>query len=165
MRPVTENRLPKVWQYLRDECDVPVLDGDAFARQITDRFLEARDEKWLVSFYSFLNGQEALWRPQGVYRYPPEGPLRKKAIIRCDDRRHRAPFDSVGEPLVFLPIESKPTIMSCTDPFTRKKRQRSSCTGSGWSHPTSAPEFSMKLSRCTRMTPKSRTRPTKNISQ
>ena len=104
---VTENRLPKVWQYLRDECYVPVLDGDAFARQITDRFLEARDEKWLVSFYSFLNGQEALWRPQGVYRYPPEGPLRKKAIIRCQDGRHRTPFDSVGEPLVFLPIESK----------------------------------------------------------
>ena len=104
---VTENRLPKVWQYLRDECDVPVLDGDAFARQITDCFLEAREEKWMVSFYAFLNGQEALWRPQGVYRYPPEGPLRKKAIIRCQDGRLRAPFDSVGKPLVFLPIESK----------------------------------------------------------
>ena len=104
---VTENRLPKVWQYLRDECDVPVLDGDAFARQITHRFLEARDEKWMVSFFAFLNGQEALWRPQGVYRNPPEGPLRKKAIIRCQDGRHRAPFDSAGEPLVFLPIESK----------------------------------------------------------
>ena len=104
---VTENRLPKVWQYLRDECDVPVLDGDAFARQITHRFLEARDEKWMVSFYAFLNGQEALWRPQGVYRNPPEGLLRKKAIIRCQDGRHRAPFDSAGEPLVFLPIESK----------------------------------------------------------
>ena len=104
---VTANRLPKVWQYLRDECEVPVLDGDAFARQITDRFLEAQDAKWMVSFYAFLNGQEALWRPQGVYRNPPEGPLRKKAIIRCQDGRHRAPFDSAGEPLVFLPIESK----------------------------------------------------------
>ena len=104
---VTENRLPQVWQYLRDECEVPVLDGDAFARQITDRFLEAQDAKWMVSFYAFLNGQEALWRPQGVYRNPPEGPLRKKAIIRCQDGRHRAPFDSAGDPLVFLPIESK----------------------------------------------------------
>ena len=104
---VTENRLPKVWQYLRDECDVPVLDGDAFARQITNPFLEARNEKWMVSFYAFLNGQEALWRPQGVYHNPPEGSLRKKAIIRCQDGRHRAPFNGAGNPLVFLPIESK----------------------------------------------------------
>ena len=103
---VTENRLPKVWQYLREECHVPVLDGDGFARQITSRFLEGRDEDWLVHFYAFLNGQEALWRA-GVSRYAPEGPLRKKTIIRCQDGRHRAPFDSAGNPLVFLPIESK----------------------------------------------------------
>ena len=70
-------------------------------------FLEARDEKWMVSFYAFLNGQEALWRAQSVSRYALEGPLRKKAIIRCQDGRHRAPFDSAGEPLVFIPIESK----------------------------------------------------------
>ena len=65
--------------------------------RITDRFLKAQDEEWMVSFYAFLNGQEALWRPQGVSRNPPEGPLRKKAIIRCQDGRHRAPFDSAGE--------------------------------------------------------------------
>ena len=77
---VTENRLPKVWQYLRDECHVPVLDGDAFARQITDRFLEDQDEEWMARFYAFLNGQEALWR---VSHYARAGSLRKKAIIRC----------------------------------------------------------------------------------
>ena len=105
---ITENRFPIVWRYLRDECDVPFLDGTAFSRQITDRFLEARDEQWMVRFYAFLNGQEALWRPsQGVYRYPPEGLLRKKAIIRCQDGRHRAPFDGEGNPLVFLPAEAK----------------------------------------------------------
>ena len=31
-------------------------DGDAFARRITNPFLEARNEKWMVSFYAFLNG-------------------------------------------------------------------------------------------------------------
>ncbi len=101
---VTENRLPELWQYLRDECHVPVLDGDAFARQITGHFLEEQDEKWMARFYAFLNGQEALWR---VSRYGPEGSLRKKAIIRCQDGRQRPPFDSAGNPLVFLPIESK----------------------------------------------------------
>ena len=103
---ITENRFPIVWQYLRDECDVPVLDGTVFSRQITDRFLEARDEQWMVSFYSFLNRQEALWRPR-TYGYF-EGLLRKKAIIRCQDGRHRAPFDRTGNPLVFLPAGSKP---------------------------------------------------------
>ena len=104
---VTENRFSKVWKYLRDECDVPVLDGDAFARQITGHFLEARDDKWMVRFYAFLNGQEALWRDQGVSRYALEGPLRKKAIIRCQDGQHRTPFDSAGNPFVFLPVKSK----------------------------------------------------------
>ena len=80
-----------------------VLDGDTFARQITDRFLKAQDEKWMVRFYAFLNGQDALWRPQGVCRI--EGLLRKKAIIRCQDGRQRAPFDGAGNPLVFLPTE------------------------------------------------------------
>ena len=104
---ITENRPPKIWQFLRDKCVVPVLDGDAFARQITDRFLEARDEKWMVRFYEFLNRQYSLWRPQGLNGDPPEGPLLKKAIIRCDDGGHRAPFDRWGDPLVFLPIKSK----------------------------------------------------------
>ena len=102
---ITENHFSQVWQYLRDECGVPVLGGNAFSQRITDRFLEARDEQWIVSFYAFLNRQEALWRPR-MYGYA-EGPLRKKAIIRCQDGRHRVPFDSAGNPLVFLSVESK----------------------------------------------------------
>ena len=39
-------------------------------------------------------------------RYAPEGPLRKKAIIRCQDGQQRVPFDDAGAPHVFLPIES-----------------------------------------------------------
>lgn len=104
---ITQNRLPKVWQYLRDECKVPVIDGEGFARSVTAAFLDARDDAWMVRFYSFLTGQEALWRAGGAYGYPPEGVLRKKPIIRCEDGQQRAPFDDSGNPVVFLPVESE----------------------------------------------------------
>ncbi len=104
---ITENRLPKVWQYLRDECGLRVIDGETFARHVTTRFLEIRDEEWMVRFYSFLTTQEALWRKGGSYSsYPPEGPLRKKAIIRCEDAQHRSPFDDSGRAAVYLPVNS-----------------------------------------------------------
>ena len=103
---ITENRFRKVWQYLRDECGVRVIDGETFARQVTTRFLDARQEEWMIRFYSYLRGQEALWRSKGIRNYPPEGPLRKKAIIRCDDAQHRKPFDEFGRPAVFLPVVS-----------------------------------------------------------
>lgn len=103
---VTENRLPKVWQYLRDQCGVQVIDGEAFSRLVSSRFFDARDEDWMIRFYSFLTGQEALWRPKGIYSYPPEGSLRKKAIIRCEDGKHRSPFNELGLPVVFLSVES-----------------------------------------------------------
>ena len=107
---VTENRHPKLWRYLRDKCDVQVVDAETFARYLTPEFLDARDDAWMVQFYSFLAGQEALWRAKGAYRYSPEGLLRNRAIIRCEDGQHRAPFDALGRPAVFLPIDSLPTI-------------------------------------------------------
>ena len=103
---VTENRHPKLWRYLRDKCGVQVVDAETFARHLTPNFLDARDDAWMVQFYTFLAGQEALWRAKGAYRYSPEGPLRNKAIIRCEDGQHRPPFDAFGRPAVFLPIDS-----------------------------------------------------------
>jgi len=102
---VSENRPPKVWQYLRDECGVRVVDGEAFARHITTAFLDARDDAWMARFYSFLNGQEALWRKGSYPR--EEGPLRTKEFIRCEDDRHRQPFDANQRPQVFLPTDSE----------------------------------------------------------
>ena len=104
---VTENRPPKVWRYLREKCGVQIIDSEVLARRLTPRFLDARGDKWIVRFYSFLAGQEALWRAKGAYRYLPEGLLRKKAIIRCEDGQHRSPFDDCGHPAVFLPIDSE----------------------------------------------------------
>ncbi len=102
---VTDNRLPKVWRYLRDECATLDIDGEKFARHITASFLDHRDEDWMIRFYSYLTEQDALWRKRVSDRLP-EGTLRKKPIIRCDDGQHRAPFDDFGNPTVFLPVEA-----------------------------------------------------------
>ena len=104
---VTENRFPKVWRYLRDECGIQVIDNETFARRLTECFLESQNDEWIVRFYTFLTGQEALWRAKGAYSYQPEGLLRKKPIIRCEDGQHRYPFDEFGYPIVFLPIDSE----------------------------------------------------------
>ena len=101
---VSENRMPKVWQYLREACGIRVVDGDGFAREIATSFLRARDDEWMSRFYAFLTGQEALWREKS-YRYA-EGPLRSKQFIRCEDGNHRRPFDQNGRPQVFLPVDT-----------------------------------------------------------
>ena len=101
---VTENRLPKVWRYLRDKCGVQVVDAETFARRLSPLFLDARRDEWIVQFYSYLTGQDALWR--AAYRNYPEGPLRTRPFIRCEDGQHRSPFDASGRPAVFLPIDA-----------------------------------------------------------
>ena len=64
---VTENRVPKVWQYLREQCNVPLVDGEAFARLITSQFLDGRDENWMVRFYSFLTGTRGALAPKRCF--------------------------------------------------------------------------------------------------
>ncbi|MBW2737813.1 MAG: hypothetical protein JRE64_02965 [Deltaproteobacteria bacterium] len=101
---ISEIRLPKVWRYLRDECDVPVLDGEGFARRVNEQFIAQREDNWLINFYGFLGGQEAMWREFRSWR--PVGQIRNKPFIRCEDGQHRSPFDSSGNPQVFLPVDS-----------------------------------------------------------
>ena len=101
---ISEARLPKVWTYLRDECDVLVLDGESFARRLTEQFFAKRDDDWFINFYAYLGGQEALWRESTSWR--PEGQIRNKQFLRCEDGQNRSPFDSVGDLQVFLPVNS-----------------------------------------------------------
>jgi len=101
---VTENRLPGIWHYLRDEIGVQVIDAEIVASRITESFLQMRDDQWMVQFYQFLSGREALWREQLYLR--PRGILRGKPIIRCEDGIHRIPFTEGGEPVVYLPFDS-----------------------------------------------------------
>jgi hypothetical protein len=46
--------------------------------------------------------QKALWR-KATYSYEKSGLLRSKPIIRLNDNSHIVPFDSKGNPIVYLP--------------------------------------------------------------
>ncbi|MDD3293137.1 MAG: hypothetical protein PHG20_00415 [Geobacteraceae bacterium] len=104
---ITQDRTPDLRSYLINELDVEEVTPDGFARKIGQTFLSGQPDEWFLDFYEYLSGQEALWRPRGVYSYSAEGPLRRKSIIRCQDGQQRAPFDGLGNPIVFLPVDSK----------------------------------------------------------
>ncbi|SHH81152.1 sacsin N-terminal ATP-binding-like domain-containing protein [Desulfofustis glycolicus] len=104
---ITRERTLDLRFYLILELDVEEVTPDVLARRINHAFLSSQSDEWFVDFYGYLSGQEALWRPKGVHGHPAEGPLRRKPIIRCQDGRQRTPFDELGNPNVFLPVESR----------------------------------------------------------
>ena len=98
----TENQTPDLWRYLRDEIGIDEVTPEAVAGRITSEFLAAQSDAWIGRFYEFLHRSSALWRAP---RFPdePPGPARTKPIIRLEDGRHVAPFDSEGRPAAYLP--------------------------------------------------------------
>ena len=101
---ITQDRMPQLWQYLRDEMDIDLIDPDRFARLLKPDFLQEQDDEWFTRFYGFLLGQEALWRAPRWHRDEP-GILRRKAILRLEDGSLVAPFDPEGRPNAYLPPE------------------------------------------------------------
>ncbi len=97
---ITRDRTPELREFLMNAVNIEEIDPEKFARQITKEFLESQLDEWLVKFYEFLDGQRALWRPKS---YSAEGVLRYKPFIRTEGNKMTAPFDSAGNPLVFLP--------------------------------------------------------------
>ena len=69
---------------------------------MTREFLQAQSDEWITRFYAFLFTDPVLWRAP---RSDGEqgGPVRAKPIIRLEDGRHVAPFDSEDRPVVYLP--------------------------------------------------------------
>lgn len=101
-REITQDRTPVLRSYLIDELEVEEVTPDGFARKISYSFLSGQQDEWLIDFYGYLSGQEALWRSGSNYR--AEGILRGKPIIRCEDGKQRPPFNEAGNPIVFLPV-------------------------------------------------------------
>ena len=102
---ITQDRTPELRQYLINDLNIEEIDPDSFARRINHNFLEQQEDDWYIKFYDFLRGQEALWRKGHSYVY--EGHLRQKPIFRCEDGYNYQAFDTNGNPLVFLPIQSE----------------------------------------------------------
>lgn len=102
---ITVDRTPILIEYLKEELSIKEYAADDFARKITEEFLLSKKDEWIRKFYEFLNGkQESLWRSG---RGRDEGVLRKKPIIRLSNGKHTTPFDSEGNPKVYLPVSSE----------------------------------------------------------
>ncbi|RME60945.1 hypothetical protein D6779_01060 [Candidatus Parcubacteria bacterium] len=101
---ITRDRMPQLWQYLRDEMAIDLIDPDRFARLLKPDFLQQQNDEWFARFYAFLLGQEALWRAPRWPRVEP-GILRRKAFLRLEDGSLVKPFDPEGRPNAYLPPE------------------------------------------------------------
>lgn len=109
---ITEIQTIDLWKYLTQELDIEVIDPDSFARRVHLDFLQNQTDKWMIEFYSYISGLEALWRPatRRTFMNTPPGPLRNKEIIRLSDNRHVKPFKLDGSrPEVFLPTDATPS--------------------------------------------------------
>jgi len=101
---ITQDKLPLLREYLMNELEVPEIDSKRFARIIDEKFIKEQTDDWIIKFYEFLHGQQALWRKRSFGE--SEGVLRSKPIIRLEDGTHVAPFDKEGKPRAYLPSEN-----------------------------------------------------------
>ncbi len=106
---ITQDRTPDLRSYLMSELDVEEIRPETFIELLTDEFLQAQTDTWIIQFYNFLgNDRSELWKK-------PDSILRKKKIkfLRLEDNSHVIPFQSDGRPNAYLPSSSKtnfPTI-------------------------------------------------------
>jgi hypothetical protein len=100
---ITQDRTPDLRNYLMTELDVEEVTPESFARKIDHSFLSALPDAWLIDFYGFLSGQEALWRAPRR-EADSGGILRLKPILRLEDDSQETPFKSNNiTPNAFLP--------------------------------------------------------------
>ncbi|HEY7921177.1 MAG TPA: hypothetical protein VIE45_16065 [Streptosporangiaceae bacterium] len=105
--PRGDNQSPVLARYLREEIGVgEVTPADLLARA-TSGFLEAQPDEWITRLYGFLYSDPALWREPRVPG-EPAGPARTRPIIRLEDGRQVAAFDSAGRPAAYLPAGYEP---------------------------------------------------------
>ncbi len=98
---ITEARTPDLRSYLMSELSVEEVRPDRFAQLITDVFLEAQTDHWIIQFYNFLGKDLSdLWKR-------PDSILRRKKILRLEDNSHVTPSNPDGRPNAYLPSFSK----------------------------------------------------------
>ncbi|HOM98303.1 MAG TPA: hypothetical protein PLY41_08380, partial [Acetomicrobium sp.] len=71
---ITENRTTDLHSYLMSELDVEEIRPETFIELLTDEFLQAQTDTWIIKFYNFLgNDRSKLWKK-------PDSILRNKKI-------------------------------------------------------------------------------------
>jgi hypothetical protein len=107
---ITQDRTPDLRSYLMSELNVEEIRPERFAQLITDDFLKAQTDDWIIQFYNFLGKDKSeLWKK-------PSSVLRQKKILRLENlenNSHVIPFQPDGKPNAYLPSSLKtnfPTI-------------------------------------------------------
>jgi len=103
---ITQDRTPDLRSYLMNELDVEEITREVFARKISGTFLKNQSDEWIVTFYTYLSGREALWK-KATYNWQSPGLLRSKPIIRLNDGNQVNPFRPDGSPNAYLPVEKE----------------------------------------------------------
>ena len=98
---ITEDKTPQLLEYLIGVLMVEEVYPELFARAFNEDFISKQDDQWVISFYTFLLNQKALWK-DADYSYERPGILRSKPIIRLYDNSHVTPFDDDGHPNAHL---------------------------------------------------------------
>ena len=99
---VTPGDTPVLWRYLRDELGRPEVTAAALVARAGAGFLAAQPDAWLARYYGFLHTDTRLWRAPADPGEPAPA-ARTQPILRLEDGRQVAPFDSAGRPVAFLP--------------------------------------------------------------
>lgn len=79
---ITQDKTPILYQYLKKELEVDIVEPEAFARKLERTFLEQQTDEWLVQLYIFLQKQPAL-----------NPIIKSRPILRLEDGSHVAPFN------------------------------------------------------------------------
>lgn len=91
---ISLNRAPDVREYLMQELGIVEVRVEMVLSRLNKSFLEAQRDEWILRFYEFLRGQEAIIR---------SGRLDKLPIIRLADGSHVTARTN-GQPQAFLPV-------------------------------------------------------------
>ena len=87
--------------YLTKELRIPEITMQKFCSDITEEFIKAKPDDWVVNFYSSITTNTALYRVGTGHQ--TKGVLRVRPIIRLEDDSHVCPETDSGDLQVYLP--------------------------------------------------------------
>lgn len=102
---ITSDNTRLLRDYLVDELGIPEITMEKFCSGIDEEFIKAKDDKWVIEFYSRIINNTALYRPGN--RYQRKGVLRESPIIRLEDGSHINPENDTEDIQVYLPTNGE----------------------------------------------------------
>ena len=115
---ITADRTNELRNYLLDELDIKEISFADFADKISIEFLERKNDRWMIDFYTKLLEHKNLWEKTNYN----EGVLRKKPIIRLSNGVHIPPYDENGYIQVYFPSEGTTHFKTVKGIFLKKKK-------------------------------------------